>query len=192
VVEVLAERGDTVSPQNPVAVVMNDGLMKATLTLPERDYGRLVNRDAPISARVRPLAYEGEIVVTGEVTAVSRTIDPASRTFSAEVAVDNPDDLLRPGMYVDIDLILSQRNDAVVVPSSAVVQRNGHSVVFTAEARGDGAPIARPVPVKLGLRHGAVVEIREGLDGTEEIIIEGNAFLEAGQAVRPIAQDGSS
>ena len=190
--QLLVDTGDTVGPQGPVAVVVNDELMTATITLPERDYGRLANRTQAVPARVRPIAYDDEAVITGDVTKVSRVIDPRSRTFTAEIAVKNTDDLLRSGMYVEVDLVLARRESALVVPSSAVVQRDNASVVFVGMTQGDAGLMAQSLPVTTGLRHGRFVEVTSGLQGDERIVVEGNAFIEAGQAIRPIAREGDT
>ena len=189
-VSVATEAGNSVGPQAPVAVIVNDALMYARITVPERAYGELSGRAGSVQARVRPLAYEDMDAVSGRLSSVSRVIDPESRTFSAEVAVENDSGSLRPGMYVEVDLILAAREEALLLPSTAVVERNGRSVVFVAEpgeagsvAQGDGLT-ARSVPVATGLRTSGGLEITGGLAGGERVVVEGNAFLEDGQPIR--------
>lgn len=199
VVSVATEAGNSVGPQAPVAVIVNDALMYARITVPERDYGQLSGRAGSVTARVRPLAYEDMDAVSGRLTSVSRVIDPESRTFSAEVAVENGSGTLRPGMYVEVDLVLEARERALLVPSTAVVERNGRSVVFIAQTAESGRPgeagsvaqseglTARSVPVATGLRTAGGLEITAGLAGGERVVIEGNAFLEDGQPIRVLS-----
>jgi multidrug efflux pump subunit AcrA (membrane-fusion protein) len=183
VVNLLAEEGNTVGPQSPVAVVVNDALMYARFTVPERNYGRLADREGEIEARIAALAYRDMEPAAGVLTTVSRVIDPESRTFSAEAAVENASGRLRPGMYVEVSVILSRRESAVVVPPAAVVTRDGQPVVFVAHTD----DTARRVPVTTGLRGDGYVEITSGLLGSETIVVEGNAFLEDGQRIRAIS-----
>jgi membrane fusion protein (multidrug efflux system) len=116
---------------------------------------------------------------------VSRVIDPESRTFSAEAALQNESGRLRPGMYVEVSVILSRRENAVVVPPAAVVTRDGQQVVFVVQTD----DTARRVPVTTGLRGEGYVEVTSGLLGSETIVVEGNAFLEDGQRIRAITDN---
>jgi HlyD family secretion protein len=185
VVSLLTELGNTVSPQSPVAVVVNDTLMFARFTVPERNYGRLIELEGAVEARITALAYPDMDPVTGVLTTVSRVIDPESRTFSAEASIENVTGQLRPGMYVDVSLVLARRENVVVVPPAAVVTRDGERVVFIANAES----MARSVPVTTGLRGDGFIEVTSGLLGSEAIVVEGNAFLESGQRIRAIEGD---
>ena len=188
VVSILTEPGNTVGPQTPVAVVVNDNLMYAEFTVPERSYGRLAVREGDAAVRVYPLAYPDLPPLPGGLTTVSRVIDASTRTFSAEAAVENSGGILRPGMYVEVELILDRRENAVVIPAAAVVQRAGERVVFVAGAdTAEQPPVARALPVTTGIRADGYVEITSGLIGTERVVVEGNAFLEDGQRVREIS-----
>ncbi|NBC30485.1 MAG: biotin/lipoyl-binding protein, partial [Spirochaetes bacterium] len=68
VVSLLTELGNTVSPQSPVAVVVNDALMYARFTVPERNYGRLIELEGEVEARIAALAYPDMDPVTGVLT----------------------------------------------------------------------------------------------------------------------------
>ena len=79
--------------------------------------------------RIRHYAFEG-ITIEGKVLRLSPSMDPQTHTFRAEVEVDNPLRLLRPGMFVEASIIAERREGVAVVPRDAVTERAGRSVVF--------------------------------------------------------------
>jgi membrane fusion protein (multidrug efflux system) len=120
-----------------------------------------------LPARVRHYAWEDRYF-PGEVIRLAPTIDPTTRALRAEVEVDNPEGLLRPGMFVEVTLIKELRKEVTVVPREAVTDRGGKWVVFVLK----GQRVAMK-EVTLGLGDDDIVEIREGLDGSERVVVQG-------------------
>jgi multidrug efflux pump subunit AcrA (membrane-fusion protein) len=87
-------------------------------------------------------------------------------------------------MFVNVDLVMRRVANTMIVPRSAVLFRDDLPVVFVVEANSD--PIARMVQVEIGITQGDQVEIVSGLSGDEQVVVEGNAFLEDEQLVRPV------
>ncbi len=116
----------------------------------------------------------------GEITQVSPTIDPMTRTFQVEVVVKNPTESLRPGMYADIQIALVEDN-AVMLPAISILKQSGtnnrHIFVFE-----NG--IARQIEVTIGKRIDDKVEVisSENLEG-KKLIVEGQARLINGSEV---------
>ncbi len=144
-----------------------------------------------ISERYLPYITEGMVAVIttdiwpgesfeGRITAVYPTIDPATRTFTVELAVPNQGERLRPGMFARSTLELEQV-EAFVVPSLAVLKLQGTNerLVFI-EDNG----IARRVVVELGERFDDMVEILSPeISAGDNLIIAGQARLVDGVAV---------
>ena len=109
--------------------------------------------------------------------------DPASRQARLEVEVDNPDGALQPGMFVRAGATLDRVESATLVPETALVMREGRSVVFVL---GDGR--VSEVEVEVGLGGGWRVVIRSpGLEGS--VVTLGHQRLQDGAAVRVIEGD---
>ena len=111
-----------------------------------------------------------------------------TRTALVEVSVDNEDRALRPGMAAEAAIVLQRRENLVLVPSTALVlssrtQNSREAYVFLSE---NGT--ARRRSIRLGRRYGASVEVVEGLEGGEPLILEGQHLLRDGAQVR-VAQD---
>lgn len=185
VARILAEEGSTVAEQIPVAALVQDDPMYVEVQIPERHFAALTARVGAIPCRIYPQAYPGTEGFAGRVTNISRIVEAESRTFTLEIAVDNPDKRLRPGMYVNVEIVLEKSHEAVLVPESALVFREEEYAVFVVESNSSLEAVMKPVTV--GLRKNGVAEIVDGLTGAERVIIRGNAFLEHGQPVELVA-----
>jgi len=129
-------------------------------------------------ARVRHYAWEDRRF-PGTLTRLAPSIDPMTRTFTAEVEIANPGRDLRPGMFVEVTLIAERREEVPVVPRTAVAERGGVKVVFVLQ----GQKVARR-EVVVGLGDDDIVEIRDGLDVGERIVVKGLETLSDGTRVR--------
>ena len=133
-----------------------------------------------LKARIRHYAFE-DVAMSGEVIRLSPTMDPVKHTFRAEVAVANDAMLLRPGMFVEVTVVVEQRPDVSVVPRQAVASRGGKNVVFLL----DGQRVTRR-DVALGLGDDDKVQITNGLALGDRIVVRGLETLTDGTRVRVI------
>ncbi|MCY4657411.1 MAG: efflux RND transporter periplasmic adaptor subunit [Gammaproteobacteria bacterium] len=130
------------------------------------------------SARIRHYAYRDKMHA-GEVTHLAPTLDPINHTFKAEILVSNPDGLLLPGMYVETFVILDQRTDVIVVPRSSITSRSGNSIVFVLDGQR-----TRQQQVQLGLGDDYQVQVLEGVDVGDRVVVNGLETLTDGTRVR--------
>ncbi|HVS16667.1 MAG TPA: efflux RND transporter periplasmic adaptor subunit [Thermoanaerobaculia bacterium] len=167
--------GQLVTPGFQVARISPTATLIADLELvgPELAHVRPGQR-----ARVRHFAWEGQ-TFDGTVLRLSPSVDPATHTFRAEVAVGNEDGLLRPGMFVEVTLVVEQREDVPVVPREAVAERGGRRVVFVL----DGQRVVQR-EVVLGLGDDDLVEVRQGVTAGDRIVVRGLETLTDGTRVR--------
>jgi len=131
-----------------------------------------------LSARVRHHAWDDR-TFAGTVLRLAPSLDPVTRTLRAEVAVSNAERLLRPGMFVEVTMIADRREDVPVVPREAVTERGGAKVVFVL----NGQRVARR-EVTLGLGDDEVVEVRNGVEPGERVVVRGIETLTDGTRVR--------
>ena len=128
--------------------------------------------------RVRNYAFPDE-TFTGKVTGVDPALDPATRTFSVEATVENPNLRLRPGMFAEAEVVTEAREDVVVIPRGFITKRRNQDVVFIEE---EGR--AQMVEVKTGLGDREDVEITEGLEAGDRLITSNFETLRARTRVR--------
>jgi RND family efflux transporter MFP subunit len=156
--------GQLVSPGFEVARIAPTDLLVADVDLVGQDVARVA---VGLRARVRHYAWEDRMF-PGEVIRLAPTIDQTTRALGVEVEVDNSEGLLRPGMFVEVTLVKEKREEVLVVPRNAVTDRGGKWVVFVLK----GQRVAMK-EVALGLGDDDIVEIREGLDGGERVVVHG-------------------
>ena len=139
----------------------------------------LARVEVGLAARIRHYAYED--LFAGEVIRLSPTLDPVKHTFRAEVSVANAERLLRPGMFVEVVVVVEQRADVVVVPRDAVANRAGRSVVFIL----DGQRVSRR-NVRLGLGDDDKVQVLEGVADGDRVAVRGLDTLTDGNNIRVV------
>lgn len=119
----------------------------------------------------------------GRVFRIHPTIDPASRTFNAEVAIDNYEGLLRPGMYCRVSLDLDQIQ-VMVVPAIAVLKMQGSNDRYMFIEEGGKA---KRIAVTIGKRYDDQVEvISDALKQGDQIVVSGQARLLDGMGVEVV------
>jgi Cu(I)/Ag(I) efflux system membrane fusion protein len=129
--------------------------------------------DAGMQAQVRLPNLPGQVLV-GRVSYVSPVIEDDTRTARVRVELDNPQGLIRPMSYAEVDLSASA-GDRVMVPAAAVIYAGDSRIVFV--DLGDG--YFEPRRVQTGLRNAAEIEILEGLAAGEIAVTSGNFLIAA-------------
>ncbi|MEX0914644.1 MAG: efflux RND transporter periplasmic adaptor subunit, partial [Wenzhouxiangellaceae bacterium] len=117
----------------------------------------------------------------GEVDYVYPTIRPESRTARARIVFDNPQLVLKPGMYTNVRIDAAPRNDVVVIPSQAVIRSAHQERVVLAL----GAGRFRPAEVVTGLESDGRTEIIEGLAPGERIVISAQFLIDSEASTNP-------
>jgi membrane fusion protein, multidrug efflux system len=148
--------------------------IKVDFSLPEVQMAILKNN---LAIEARSDAYPNQ-VFSGRVLSVDSRVDLQSRSIAAQAQIDNPDNKLRPGMLLQINVLQSQRN-AVVIPELALLQLGSESFVYRVTLDNT----AEKTIVKSGTRSFGFVEIVQGLKTGDRIVVEGTSKLRPGQNV---------
>jgi len=114
----------------------------------------------------------------GTLTRISPSLSEGTRRAEAEIEIDNPETLLKPGMFATADLVLERQEAVITIPKDAVVDRGGKRVVFV--AKGDSA---RMVPVTLGSADDRAYVVTTGLVAGDRLILKGQTILEDGSPI---------
>ncbi len=121
---------------------------------------------------------------SGEIYAINPLIDVASRSLVVRGRLDNPDGLLRPGQFANLQLTIAARENALFIPEQAVVPQPQSNLVFKVV---DGK--AEMVPVQLGQRLKGWVEIVSGLAAGDLVVTGGHQKIGPGSPVTSIPAD---
>jgi len=168
--------GELLREQTELTRIDSVERLQLLFTLPESAVG-LVHEGAAVQLRVAP--YPGELF-SGEIYFVSPSVEAQGRRFLVKAWIPNLDRRLRPGLFAQIEAEVERRDDALLVPESALV----YGLEGTTVWRIDADDRAHAVPVELGIRQSNRVEIQSGLDPGDRIVTAGVHKVTAGGLVR--------
>lgn len=121
----------------------------------------------------------------GTVGAISPQVDVGGRSLLLRAHIPNPDDVLRPGLFARVRLELAD-TQALVVPESALAPSGDAQYVFRVE---NG--VVRRVRVEIGLRSGGNVEVLDGLNEGDQVVVSGLQKVRDGAEVEILAAPGA-
>ncbi len=166
--------GAYLSPGDRVATLRVTSPLRLEFTVPERYLGKIREGDA-VSFRV-----PGQEVAFGAtILATEPAVDPVTRAFTVRARVGNPDDVLRPGAFAEVQLVLDAVDDALLIPTASVVTGAETNKVFVLT---DGTAVSRMVTT--GVRTADRIQITSGLSAGDVVLTSGLDEVREGQAVR--------
>ena len=169
----LVPAGTSSSAQVPVVDIAEDKRLRLTFSVPESAVS-LVKVDAPVRITVGSLG----VTIEGKVSRFSGKVDRATRTMSTEVAVDNSDGRLKPGMYASVALVVRESKGTIAVPVQAIAVGEKPTVLVVGK---NGSVEERAV--KLGLQTPSKTEVLAGLAPDEKVIVGSRSGIQPGQKV---------
>jgi Cu(I)/Ag(I) efflux system membrane fusion protein len=137
----------------------------------EQDIGLVRNGS---KATVNINAYPGK-TFSGRVSYVYPTLTAETRTVPVRVELANPGGLLKPGMFAQVALPVGARGKVITVPLSAVIDSGTRQIVLIEQ----GAGRYESREVKLGARSDTYVEVLDGVDDGEPVVVAANFLIDA-------------
>ena len=188
-----ADIGTLVGPggQSLLATVVKSDTVRVDFSMTALDYLRSKARNVNLGHKDSTRKWDPYITVTladdsqypfrGLVDFADPQVDPRTGTFSVRAEMPNPEHVLLPGQFTKVKLLLDVRENAVVVPSKALVIEKGGAYLFV--VRPDSIVEKRFVETGPGLGNSIVIE--RGLVQGEDIVTEGYHKLSHGMKVQP-------
>ena len=168
--------GDMYAMSMPIFTVEQIVPVKLLIGVSETDYSKVKKGDSvTVTADAIP-----DKTFYGKINRIYPTVDPATRTFTVEVKIDNTYKTLRPGMFARATVNFGSNNN-VVIPDVAVVKQQGSGERFVYVLNEDNTVTYKKVV--LGRRMGAEYEVLEGLQDGDKIVIGGQIRLKDGVKV---------
>jgi Cu(I)/Ag(I) efflux system membrane fusion protein len=125
-------------------------------------------------ARAKLNAYPGR-EFSARVSYVYPTLNPQTRTVPVRLELANPEGLLKPGMYADVELSAPAKGKVLTVPTSAVIFSGKSKTVLVELAPGR----FEPRQVKLGMQGNDYVEVLQGLGEGEKVVVSANFLIDS-------------
>ena len=171
--------GEAVGPPKLAFQVVDLTQLKVDLNLPEKDLARIaVGQVARVRTEVRP-----DLDLVGEVLRISPVVDPRTGTVKVTVAIDPQQRELRPGMFVNVDIVVDTHADALLAPKRALTYAEGKPSIFVVQGEGDATTASRRA-VTLGFSEDDLVEVLSGAESGERAIVVGQTTLRDGATIR--------
>jgi len=171
------DSGALVSPSTPVVTLIHLETLKAVANVLEKDVGLI---KPGMKAKILTEAYPGK-PFEGTVARINKALDLATRTLQAEINIPNPGQLLKPGMFAKIEMVLKENPNALAVPRDAVLKEDGKEFVFAVEGNQ-----AFRKPVVTGIEQERLIEIVEGVKDGDKIVVRGQESLKDRSTIRII------
>jgi membrane fusion protein (multidrug efflux system) len=152
-------------------------------SLPERQLDQ-ISVGQPVEIEVQ--AFPGEIF-SGRITAVNPAIDTGTRSLRVRATLENPQARLRPGMFAEVRTVLPQRPAVLTLPQTAITYNPYGDSVFVIQEGESGPRVQRRQVETGGVRNGQV-EILQGLQAGDRVVIAGQVKLRNDQ---PVVVDNS-
>ncbi len=189
-----ADIGTLVGPNGKslLATVVKSDTVRVDFSMTALDYLRSKARNVNLGHKDSTRKWDPYITVTladgsqypmrGLVDFADPQVDPQTGTFSVRAEMANPDHVLLPGQFTKVKLLLDVRENAIVVPTKALVLEKGGAHIFV--VRPDSIVEKRFVETGPEIGNNTVIE--RGLASDENIVVEGYHKLSHGQKVEPV------
>ena len=172
------EEGDMINPMMGMSVgnsgvltLMDLKKVKITLDVPTEDIEKIsIGQKCNVKVDTYP-----DDVFKGEIYSRNLAADPVSKTFKVEVKVDNPDIKIKAGIFAEVRIEISSKENVLLLPISALIEQGDATYVVLYN---DGT--AKYENIKVGQRNIQLFEILEGLEEGQQVVVEGNYDLKEG------------
>jgi membrane fusion protein (multidrug efflux system) len=165
--------GAVVTPSTSLASFREEDKLKLDFSVPEK-----------YSSKIKP-GLEIQFFVSGNntpfsasVMATEREIDASTRNLKVRAVVNSHSEDLIPGAYTNVVLKLGENTHALMIPTQALIPKERNKSVIVSR---NG--IAKMVSVKTGIREASAIEITEGLEPGDTIVITGVLFVRDGMKI---------
>jgi membrane fusion protein (multidrug efflux system) len=180
----LVNLGQNLNEGEPIVSLQTIVPIFVNFSLPQQ---QLAQVEPGLKVRVTTDAFPGQ-AIEGEITAISPEIDAATRNFRIQATVANSQERLRPGMFVNVAVVLPSREEVLAIPTTAVLYAPYGDTVFVVDTKKsekgvEPVNVVKQKIVKLGEKRGDFVASVSGLDKGETIVSTGVFKLRNGQAV---------
>lgn len=188
--------GQYLNPGTPMTVLESQDAVYIDFTVPQQQLARV---PVGTSVRISLPGAQPPRTLTGKIAAIDPNVDPVTRAVKLRASVDEAPgkgkgaadrftDVLRPGMFVNVSVVLPERGNVVFVPATAIMRAPYGNSVYIVEGKKDGAgggavKVARQQFVRIGVSRGDFVAIDEGVTAGQEIVTLGAFKLRNGAPI---------
>jgi len=121
----------------------------------------------------------------GKVQAILPEVNATTRTLKARLEIANPQGMLAPGMFVQMQFMDMRADKALLIPTEAVIQTGKRTVVMLAEGDGTSGRF-RPVEVEIGIETGGQTEVKRGLQAGQRVVVSSQFLIDSEASLKGV------
>jgi len=174
--------GSMLTPNTPIVSILDISSLLAVIHIVERDYPKV---KSGMEATIITDAYPDRNF-SGKVVRIAPLLQETSRQARVEIEIPNQDYLLKPGMFIRVEISFGVHENASVIPSAALARREGRQGVFIADLQ---SMTANFVPVTVGITNNGLTEVLEP-EISGHVVYLGQHLLEHGAPIN-VAEEGN-
>jgi RND family efflux transporter MFP subunit len=174
---VFIETGQYLDVAKPVAEILQLNRIKVRVGIPESDVDA-VRRIKAFSVKID--ALDGK-TFPAKKHFLSRTADPMARLYNLDLVIDNAQGEILPDMFARVEIVKREVLDGVSIPLFSVISRNDEHLVYVVNS-----DRAHQRKVSLGVLDGWRVEVKQGLDPGDQVIVVGHRSVNDGDKVKVV------
>jgi RND family efflux transporter MFP subunit len=178
-----AQRGEYIRENTPVATILRMNPLKLRTGVQEK-YANMIHQNQIVDFQVEPYPNE---MFHGKIAYISPAVDQSTRTFTAEILVDNPQYRLKPGFFTKGEILIQRDENVLAVPEETVSNLAGVSSVYVIN---NG--VVKQTTIRTGEREGKFIEVVEGLKGDEILAASNLNELVSGSRVGGGDEEGAT
>ena len=171
------DEGQYLAVGDPVAQMLEIDRLKVRVGIPESDVAAVQRID---TFNVRIDALDGRTFVAKKHF-LSKTADPMARLYNLDLKLDNSEGEVLPDMFARVEIIKKELPNGLSIPLYSIISRNDDQIVYVVRENR-----AKACSVKLGLLDGWRVEVTEGLEPGEDVVVVGHRSLNDGEEVKVV------
>lgn len=176
----MVKAGNLVAVHEPLYQVTKLDPLLAVIHVPERALPTMaLGQEALVSVD----AWAGQ-TFSGRVTRISPVVDADTGTFKVTAELSNDDSKLKPGMFGRVAVVYDSKHDVTVIPKEAILNEDGVDTVFVIEDE-----IVRRQELVTGYVNGTVVQVVDGVQPGQRVVVAGQGSLREGTRVEVIAEE---
>lgn len=186
--EIIARQGQNAGPGTPLLRLVSAQRINVVADVSEAYLGKVKRGDV-----VKVLFPSLEIEQEAPVTLIGQTIDPDNRTFRIEVALNNPNNLLKPDLLAQVRIRKDEQANAVVVPTN-LIQRDkiGDFIFVVGDSDKKDKKLAKKIRIQRGETYDNQTLVIKGLQGDEVLIREGFRDVVDGSSIKVVKKEASA
>jgi RND family efflux transporter MFP subunit len=161
----------------PIVRLSQSGLLRLRMPIPEKDV-QFVHIGDQMQVRVDAIGRS----LTGKIVRFTRDVNFETRTMETEIDVENRDLSISPGMYANTQMQLAHADNVITIPVEALVLKGDRESVYVL----DGENRIHIRNVVVGLRGSRLVEIKNGIEAGDRVVLGGQENYSEGERVFPI------